>query len=169
MPSSPPGGLCLCSTQHSHVHQSAESGPQSAAPPRRQGCWPGPAARRAPGGGEPRSQFLQPTLSPGASSWAAACLLIFSESTGPWGCNSVQQHTGYPILLVRKRTTHLGSNGVRNSGVFPVTQMIKNLPAMQETRSIPGLGKSHGEGHASTPVFLPRQFHRQRSLAGYSI
>ena len=147
MPSSPPGGLCPCSTQHSHVHQSAESGPQSAAPPRMQGCWPGPAARRAPEGGKPRSQFPQPNLSPGASSWAAVCLLIFSEPTGPWDCSSVQQHTGYPIFLVRKWATQLGSNGVRNSGVFPVSQMIKHLPAMQEARSIPGLGRSSGEGH----------------------
>ena len=33
--------------------------------------------------------------------------------------------------------------------------------------SIPGLGRSPGEGKP-TPVFLPGEFHRQRSLAGYS-
>ena len=36
--------------------------------------------------------------------------------------------------------------------------------------SIPGLGKSPGEGKEQlhTPVFLLREFHGQRSLAGYS-
>ena len=34
--------------------------------------------------------------------------------------------------------------------------------------SIPGLGRSPREGMATTPVFLPGKFHRQRSLADYS-
>ena len=35
--------------------------------------------------------------------------------------------------------------------------------------SIPGLGRSPGGGHGNpTPVFLPGESHRQRSLAGYS-
>ena len=35
--------------------------------------------------------------------------------------------------------------------------------------SIPGLGRSPGEGKGyPTPVFLPGEFHGQRSLAGYS-
>ena len=34
--------------------------------------------------------------------------------------------------------------------------------------SIPGSGRSPGEGtELLTPVFLPREFHGQRSLAGY--
>ena len=35
---------------------------------------------------------------------------------------------------------------------------------------IPGLGKSPGEGNDNplTPVFLPGEFHGQRSLMGYS-
>ena len=34
---------------------------------------------------------------------------------------------------------------------------------------IPGSGKSPGEGNGnSTPVFLPRKFHEQKMLAGYS-
>ena len=34
---------------------------------------------------------------------------------------------------------------------------------------IPGLGRSPGEEKwQSTPVFLPREFHRHRSLVGYS-
>ena len=35
--------------------------------------------------------------------------------------------------------------------------------------SIPGLARSSGEGNGlPTPVFLPGEFHVQRSLAGYS-
>ena len=50
--------------------------------------------------------------------------------------------------------------------------MVKNLPAMQETQvlGLPGLGGSPGKGnsHPPCPVFLPREFHEQRSLSGYS-
>ena len=52
---------------------------------------------------------------------------------------------------------------------FPVTQTVKNLPARQETRvrsldwEVP-LEK----GMASTPVFLPGEFHGQRTLVDYS-
>jgi len=47
--------------------------------------------------------------------------------------------------------------------------MVKNLPARQETGLIPGSGRSPGEGNGnSLPVFLPGEFHGQRSLAGYS-
>ena len=36
--------------------------------------------------------------------------------------------------------------------------------------SIPGLGRSLGDGHGKpTPVFLPGECHGQRSLAGYSL
>ena len=47
-----------------------------------------------------------------------------------------------------------------------VAQTVKNLPAMQETQgSIPGLGRSHGEG-SGYPLFLLREPHGQGSLAG---
>ena len=51
-----------------------------------------------------------------------------------------------------------------------VAQSVKNLPAMQKTlvRSL-GWGDSPGEGNGlPTPVFLPGEFHGQRSLGGYS-
>ena len=45
-----------------------------------------------------------------------------------------------------------------------MAQLVKNLPAVQETWVL-----SPGEGNGnSTPVFLPVEFHGQRSLAGYS-
>ena len=45
--------------------------------------------------------------------------------------------------------------------------MVKNLPAMQETQ-VQSLGQEEPleKGMASTPVFLPRESHRQRNLVG---
>ena len=46
-----------------------------------------------------------------------------------------------------------------------VAQTVRNLPTMQDTwvRKIPWEREWQ-----PTPVFLPVEFHRQRSLAGYS-
>ena len=54
-------------------------------------------------------------------------------------------------------------------GASLVAQMVKNLPAMQETR-IQSLGGEDPleEEMTTTPVFLPVEFHGQRSLVGYS-
>ena len=53
-----------------------------------------------------------------------------------------------------------------------VALVIKNLPAnagdARDASSIPGLGRSPGEGNEPTPIFLPGESHGQRSLAGYS-
>ena len=51
-----------------------------------------------------------------------------------------------------------------------VAQMVKNLPAMQETQ-VPSLGLEDPveKGTATTPVFLPGEFHGRRSLAGYTV
>ena len=46
-------------------------------------------------------------------------------------------------------------------GASLVAQMVKNLPAMQETQ-VRSLGQEN-------PVFLPGEFHKQRSLVGYSL
>ena len=50
-----------------------------------------------------------------------------------------------------------------------VVQMVNNLPAMQETGFDPWVGKilSRREWQPA-PVFLPGEFHGQRSLVGYS-
>ena len=50
-----------------------------------------------------------------------------------------------------------------------VAQMVKDLPAMQEiqVRSLGWKIPWRREWHP-TPVFLPGEFHGQRSLAGYS-
>ena len=50
-----------------------------------------------------------------------------------------------------------------------VAQMVKNLPAMQETRFGPGGGKIPWRREwQCTPVFFPGEFYGERSLASYS-
>ena len=56
---------------------------------------------------------------------------------------------------------------------FPCGAVVKNLPAnardARDMASIPGSGRSLGEGNGNPPpVFLPGESHGQRSLAGYS-
>ena len=46
-----------------------------------------------------------------------------------------------------------------------VAQMVKNLPVMQ---NIPGQEDPLERGMATHPIFLPGEFHGQRSLLGYS-
>ena len=50
-----------------------------------------------------------------------------------------------------------------------MAQTVKNLPAMQESqvRSLGGEDPLE-KGMLPTPVFLPEEFHGQKSLAGYS-
>ena len=52
---------------------------------------------------------------------------------------------------------------------FTDGSVVKNLPAnVGDEVSIPGSGRSPGEGNGHTPVFLPGKPHGQRSLAGHS-
>ena len=47
--------------------------------------------------------------------------------------------------------------------------MVKNLPALQRPEFKPWVGKIPWRREwQSTPVFLPREFHGQRSLVSYS-
>ena len=47
--------------------------------------------------------------------------------------------------------------------------MVKNRPAVQETQVNPGSGKfSWRRKWLTAPVFLPGEFHGQKSLVGYS-
>ena len=60
----------------------------------------------------------------------------------------------------------------RITGVFPCRAVVKNPPPnagdIRDTGLIPGSRRSLGEGLATTPVFLPRKFHGQKTLEGYS-
>ena len=50
-----------------------------------------------------------------------------------------------------------------------MTQTVKNLPEVQEIRLNPWVGKIPWRREwLPTPVFLPGEFHGQRSLVGYS-
>ena len=52
---------------------------------------------------------------------------------------------------------------------FPGGSVVKNPPAMQETRFNPWVGKIlGGRKWQPSPVFLSGKSHRQRSLVGYS-
>jgi len=46
--------------------------------------------------------------------------------------------------------------------------MVKNIPA-GDLSLIPGSGRSSRREWQPTPVFLPGEFHGQRSLVGYSL
>ena len=48
-------------------------------------------------------------------------------------------------------------------------QLVKNLPVMQENRFDPWARKiPWSRKWQPTPIFLPGEFHRQRTLKGYS-
>ena len=50
-----------------------------------------------------------------------------------------------------------------------VAQTVKNLPAMGRPKLNPWIGKiTWRRRWQSTPVFLPKELHRQRTLVGYS-
>ena len=54
-------------------------------------------------------------------------------------------------------------------GAYLVAQMVKNLPAMGGPRFSPWVGKNPWRrAWQPTLVFLPGEFHGQRTLAGYS-
>ena len=53
---------------------------------------------------------------------------------------------------------------------FPGGSRVKNLPANAgDEGSVPGLGRSPGEGMATHPVFPPGKSHGQRILVGYTV
>ena len=56
--------------------------------------------------------------------------------------------------------------------LFPRAKWVKNLPAMQETQEMrvqsPGWEDPLETAGQPTPVFLPGESHRQRSLVSYS-
>ena len=69
------------------------------------------------------------------------------------------------MILIPKMPLH---NCSPFTSIF-LSKMVKNLPAMWEIQ-VQSLGKILWRREwLSTPVFLPREFHGQRSLAGYSL
>ena len=94
----------------------------------------------------------------------------------PWGnvIKKIEFWSSSSMLLVSTLLNILQNQCVMlelQALAFLLAQMVKNLPAMQETQVclIPGSGRSPGEQNAyPTPVFLPGESHGQRSLVGYS-
>ena len=72
-------------------------------------------------------------------------------------------------LNIRCSMSQLNVPSLLNLTASLVTQVVKNLPAMQETwvRSL-DWEDPWRKTWQPTPVFLPREFHGQRSLMGYS-
>ena len=67
---------------------------------------------------------------------------------------------------------HISNTHTHTHRASQVALVVKNLPANAragDTVSIPGSGRSPGEGNDNpTPAFLPGNPHGQRSLLGYS-
>ena len=53
-------------------------------------------------------------------------------------------------------------------GFLGVSDSKESACSAGDLSLIPGLGRSPGGGHGNRPVFLPGEFHGQRSLAGYN-
>ena len=51
---------------------------------------------------------------------------------------------------------------------LPGGSVVKTAASVGDMGSIPGLGKSPGEGLATIPLFFLGKSHRQRSLVDYS-
>ena len=72
----------------------------------------------------------------------------------------------YGVAQSRTRLPRLSSSSSL------VAQLVKNLPAMQETQFNPWVRKSPldlARKWQPPPVFLPGESHGQKSLAGYSL
>ena len=103
-------------------------------------------------------------------------------SAGHYDCTVVQwtQYRFYCLSPFRIKTLNkLGTEEIYLSNIqavydrstlgFPCGSDTKSLPAMQDTQ-VQSLGQEDPleKGMATTPVFLPGEFHGQRSLVCYS-
>ena len=82
-------------------------------------------------------------------------------------CPSNQVYSAVPLL--RELFNSKGEGNLINCWASLIAQLVKNLPAMQETQFSPWVGKMPWRREwLPIPVFLPGEFHGQRSLASYS-
>ena len=73
------------------------------------------------------------------------------------------------LLLKRIPKASFGGKELTSTWVFLGAQMVKNLPAMQETWILSRVRKVPWRRQwQPAPVFLPGELHKQRSLAGCS-
>ena len=85
---------------------------------------------------------------------------------------NIKLHVSFQLVfLFLKKKTHPGVDLLGHTVVLAslVAQIVKNLPAMWETQ-VWSLGWKDlwRREWLPTPVFLPGEFHGQRSLVGYS-
>ena len=88
------------------------------------------------------------------------------KTLAPW-----KKSYDQPSQHIKKQRHYFVGKGPSSQsyGASFVAQSVKNLPAMQETQ-VQSLGREESwkRKWQPTPVFLPRESHGQRSLAGYS-
>ena len=86
------------------------------------------------------------------------CCLKMHVVLGAW-CQSLSFETSHSLISMLLVAIW----------IFPVVQMVKNLPEIQETWLGPRVGKILWRREwPSTPVFLSGESHGQRSLVGHS-
>ena len=79
-----------------------------------------------------------------------------------------QRERGKSLIIKEQKEIEVAPRSIRGASL--VAQMVKILPAMQETQ-VRSLGQKilWRRKCLPTSVFLPVEFHGQRSLAGYSL
>ena len=79
-----------------------------------------------------------------------------------------QRKRGKSLIIKEQKGIEMAPRSI--SGASLVTRMVKTLPAMQENQ-VRSLGQKIPWRRKCLPtsVFLPGEFHGQRSLAGYSL
>ena len=79
-----------------------------------------------------------------------------------------QRERGKSLIIKEQKGIEVAPRSIHGASL--VAQMVKILPAMQETQ-VRSLGKKIPWRRKCLPisVFLPGEFHGQRSLAGYSL
>ena len=93
---------------------------------------------------------------------------LFLPPLHPFPTLSSSSSSSFFFFLVQHVKTNLSH--VQYLGQYLVAQMVKNVPAMQDTwvRSLGWEDPLEKRMAKPTPVFLPGEFRGQRKLAGYS-
>ena len=114
----------------------------------------------------------------GSSRWKTADVgsLSMSKPQNKWHREPSERSPGgdletmpFPVggcLAAKSRPTLLQPYGLLAQVALVVRSLSANAGDVRDPSSIPGWGRSPGGGN--TPVFLPGEFHGQRSLVGCS-
>ena len=142
----PDDGYFSCQVVDDEIGLSARPRSQSWSREHRGRCWGG---------------WVQPELLCSVSTLRTVLLLSRGSQGGAIvpGSYSMAEHYSWVSVTFTERHHFPGGSDSKESA-----------PNAGDPGSVPGLGRSPGEGlgNQPTPVFLPGEFHRQRSLAGCS-